>query len=72
MEEDENLLLGKINLSEYSKRSKVQKHTAMETRQSSGGEIQRGPQETTHLFRNTMKNVCDKCVAFSLMLSDGG
>lgn len=73
--EDENLLLGKINLSEYSKRSKiklVQKHKAMETRQSSGGEIQGGPQETTHLFRNTMKNVCDKCVEFSLMLSDGG
>lgn len=45
MEEDENLLLGKINQSESEsiKRNKmkpVQKHKAMETRQSSGGEIQ--------------------------------
>lgn len=43
MEEDENLLLGKINLAESIKRSKiklVQKPKAMETRHSSGGEIQ--------------------------------
>lgn len=44
----------------------------METRQSSGGEIQGGPQETTHFLKNTMKNVCDKCAEVSLMLSDGG
>lgn len=43
----------------------------METRQSSGGEIQGGPQETTFL-KNTMKNVCDKCAEVSLMLWDGG
>lgn len=75
MEEDKKLLLGKTNLSKSIKRSKiklVQKCKAMETRQSSGGEIQGGPEETTYLFKNTMKNVCDKCAEVSLMLLGGG
>lgn len=73
MEEDENLLLSKINPSESIKSSKiklVQNRNAMETGQSSGGEIEGDPQEITHLFKNTIKNVCDECVEVSLMLSD--
>lgn len=50
MEEDKNLLLGKKKSIKRSKIELVQKYKAMETRQSSGGEIQGGPQETTQFF----------------------